>query len=151
MKPSPFIVITSLDKQEQDQSTRRLIRSHVMRGKNTRADRRARAEAKAAKINSSRAKPDFDSPPTSLSLSSSASEQDSCSDVSVSIPAIIPRKIAPELALERYAFEMKPYMVDLMYRGMSFLYVCVCQLVTHSIGTQTNELELRSNSELALL
>lgn len=71
-----------------------------MRGRNTRADRRARAEAQ------SQLRP-------GTAPVHSPHQQTILEEERIHIP----RKIASELALERYGFEMKPYMLNLIHDG----------------------------------
>ncbi|KAF5009788.1 hypothetical protein FDECE_4024 [Fusarium decemcellulare] len=97
-----WIVSTSIDKP--DPRTRRIIRSQAMRGRNTRADRQARARARSQRDEALfRRREDADAQQPALP---------------------IPRKIASELALDRYGFEMKPYMLDLMYQGFNTVKPC---------------------------
>ncbi|KAL2373783.1 hypothetical protein BDBG_02104 [Blastomyces gilchristii SLH14081] len=86
----PFIVSTTLDKP--DSKTRKLIRSHVMRGKNTRKSRRNRE-----------------------SLRNLESEDDD----ELACVLATPRMIASELSLFSYGVELKPYMLDLIYRAFT--------------------------------
>jgi hypothetical protein len=79
-----------------------------MRGRNTRADRRARADARSQ-------------PKPALASVESACQQRVIPDGE---RIHIPRKLAPELALDRYGFEMKPYMLSLMHQGIkSYIFV----------------------------
>lgn len=80
-----------------------------MRGRNTRADRRARAEAQ------------------SQSRPAEASDEGRWRAISDRDWTHIFRKIAPELALDRYGFEMKPYMLDLMHQGMESPFLVLYQ------------------------
>lgn len=90
-----WIVSTSLDKP--DPKTRRLIRSHVMRGKNTREDRKVRKQAKKRASGSD----------TSLESPNEDPEWVMTS----------PRKVASEISTFGYGFNMMPYMEELVYRG----------------------------------
>lgn len=72
-----------------------------MRGRNTRADRRARADARPQ-------------PKPTLASVESAYQQVGSDGERFHIP----QKLASELALDRYGFEMKPYMLDLMHKGI---------------------------------
>ena len=92
----PFIVTTSLDKP--DRQTRKLIRSHVMLGKNTSKIKRA-TEAKAM-----------------AAVAVSPSEQWASADAKEWV-LTTPRKVASELSLFDYRTEIKPYMFNLLFRG----------------------------------
>lgn len=100
----------------------RKIRSHAMRGRNTRADRLARAQGRvnaekclvrtmeADRTTSSVSVPCTDS--TAQPCNGQKPGKDSLSAMS------IPRKLAPELLLQRSELELKPYMLDLIYQGI---------------------------------
>lgn len=93
---NPFIITTSLDKP--DRQTRKLIRSHVMRGKNTRKIRRAReAELRSTAV----------VPPSEPWPTAGGKEW----------VLTTPRKVASELSLFNYMIEMKPYMLNLLFQG----------------------------------
>ncbi|KAF4466207.1 hypothetical protein FALBO_6944 [Fusarium albosuccineum] len=113
-----WIVSTSIDKP--DPRTRRIIRSKAMRGRNTRADRQAWARARSQR-----------------------DEALFCqrADAHAQQPALpIPRKIASELALDRYGFEMKPYMLDLMYQGFNTVKPCTYAVDMKLINESETEL-----------
>lgn len=90
----PFIVSTSLDKP--DAGTRKFIRSHVMRGKNTRKAKQDKAMIHGTQVQQKK-------PPK---------------NEDVYWLLLPPKKISSELALFGYVEEMKPYMLDLIYKGM---------------------------------
>jgi hypothetical protein len=94
-----WIVNTAPDKP--DQSTRKLIRRHVMRGKNTRAARRAKDPLQYSEwVTRAHGQPSLLGAEEGWVLST-------------------PRKIASELALFGFPIVLKPYMVELLYRGRS--------------------------------
>ncbi|EAW17781.1 uncharacterized protein NFIA_077140 [Aspergillus fischeri NRRL 181] len=108
----PFIITTSLDKP--DRQTRKLIRSHVMRGKNTCKIRRAReAESPAAAA----------VPPSERWSSASGKEW----------VLTTPRKVASELSLFNYMTEMKPYMFSLLFQALT-----VIKPAMHALETVTD-------------
>ncbi|KAH7151901.1 hypothetical protein B0J13DRAFT_251043 [Dactylonectria estremocensis] len=104
-----FIVSTSLDKP--DKETRKFIRSHVMRGKNTRKSKRTKELAKQPN-----------------DLVQDASENTTPQGLSergqhgrtqwILMP---PQKIASELRLFGYVEEMRPYMIDLIKRAFTII------------------------------
>ncbi|KAI5467777.1 hypothetical protein BGZ63DRAFT_35931 [Mariannaea sp. PMI_226] len=91
----PFIISTSL--QKPDAETRKFIRSHVMRGKNTRKSRRAKEPAQQQNV--------------SRTCSSEQQHENLCWTL------VQPRKIASEISLFDYVDDMKPYMLDLIYKA----------------------------------
>ncbi|KAM5342165.1 hypothetical protein ACJ41O_015196 [Fusarium nematophilum] len=114
-----FIVSTSLDKP--DPQIRRSIRSHVMRGRNTRADRRARAQAQAQ---AQAQREDAAAPVSSKASNEREHESLVCQRADGEWALPTPHKIASELSLARYPFEMKPYMLDLMYQAFTTVKPC---------------------------
>lgn len=102
-----FIVSTSLDKP--DKETRKFIRSHVMRGKNTRKSRRTKELVQhsdsVAQDNSQNAIIQ------GLQTEKSQHERKEWSLMS-------PRMIASEIQLYGYVEEIRPYMMDLIRKGM---------------------------------
>ena len=90
-----WIVSTSLDKP--DPTTRRLIRSHVMRGKNTREDRKQRRQVKKKA--------------SGFEIVLESPNDDPEWHITT------PRKIASEISTFGYGFEVQPYMEELVYRG----------------------------------
>jgi hypothetical protein len=109
-----FVVTTSSGKP--DKGTMRKIRSHAMRGRNTRADRLARARARKNPDTSLLHTMETDSsasrPSVQRTISREEAREDSLSTMS------IPRKLAPEVLLQRSETEMKPYMLELIYQGI---------------------------------
>ncbi|KAK2929264.1 Fungal transcription factor [Fusarium oxysporum f. sp. vasinfectum] len=115
-----FVVTTSSGKP--DKGTMRKIRSHAMRGRNTRVDRLARAQERMSPDKSLVHTMETDSSASSISVpcTDSTAEpyngqkpgKDNLSTMS------IPRKLAPELLLQRSEVEQKPYMLELIYQGI---------------------------------
>lgn len=102
----PFIVSTSLDKP--DGETRKFIRSHVMRGKNTRRSKRTKALAQRVEQPGDQWAP---------KEREQGEEQEVREDQEWILTT--PRKIASELSLFGYVTDIKPYMLDLIARGIS--------------------------------
>lgn len=98
----PFIISTTSEKPSA--STRKFIRSHVMRGKNTRSDVRARRRARLEE--------------SILSLHTAQEKSSEEEEVEWTLKS--PRNITSELFLYAYGYldDMKPYMIDLIQRGM---------------------------------
>lgn len=119
-----FIVSTSED--GPDPVTRRVIRSHAMLGRNTRADRRRRAWERGNNVATPTDVPSSDNPSSSSRLDlgrpsevdTSSFEETNMDERCVSALSI-QGKIAPELSLARYDFEMTPYMIRLLQQGQS--------------------------------
>lgn len=119
-----FIVSTSQD--GPDPVTRRIIRSHAMLGRNTRADRRRRVWERGNNGATSTHVPGSDNPisTSKLDLGRPSEVDIFCSETSHMddrhvLASSIQGKIAPELSLARYDFEMKPYMIRLLQQGQS--------------------------------
>ncbi|EWG55194.1 hypothetical protein FVEG_17470 [Fusarium verticillioides 7600] len=116
-----FVVTTSSGKP--DRGTMRRIRSHAMRGRNTRADRLARAQErmKPDKIQVHMIETDKIVTPISVPRTDSTEEprygqapgHDNQLTMSIS------RKLAPELLLQRSELDLKPYMLDLIYQAFT--------------------------------
>ncbi|EXM20640.1 hypothetical protein V3481_011988 [Fusarium oxysporum f. sp. vasinfectum] len=116
-----FVVTTSSGKP--DKGTMRKIRSHAMRGRNTRVDRLARAQERMSPDKSLVHTMETDSSASSISVpcTDSTAEpyngqkpgKDNLSTMS------IPRKLAPELLLQRSEVEQKPYMLELIYQAFT--------------------------------
>ncbi|KAH7161360.1 hypothetical protein EDB81DRAFT_784556 [Dactylonectria macrodidyma] len=107
--PGLFIVSTSLDKP--DKETRKFIRSHVMRGKNTRKSKRTKEVANQ-----------FDS------LVQDASEDTTSRGLldrgqhgATEWILMPPQKVASELRLYGFAEEMRPYMLDLIQKAFTIV------------------------------
>lgn len=110
-----FIVSTNLDKH--DSRTRKSIRSHVMRGKNTRQSRYMRLQL--------RQRQRTEQAQTDSSEQSQSEHEETFSPDAVMVrkePWVLssPRAIASELSLFAYEDEMQPYMLNLIKRGMLF-------------------------------
>jgi len=108
--PAPFIITTSLAKP--DPKTRKLIRSHVMRGKNAGRFRpKIHCEGLQEKppLVADKATGCM-SRPQRLLRNTAESE---------GWALITPRKIASELLLFGFSSDMQPYVLGLVYRGMS--------------------------------
>ncbi|CAJ0552262.1 Ff.00g062410.m01.CDS01 [Fusarium sp. VM40] len=123
---SSMIFIVSTSKDGPDPITRRVIRSHAMLGRNTRADRRRRAWERGNNTATSTDLPSSDSPSSSSRLDlGRSSEVDTSSfeetymDERHGSALSIQGKIAPELSLARYDFEMKPYMIRLLQQALT--------------------------------
>lgn len=97
---SVWIVNTTTGKP--DQSARELIRRHVMRGKNTRAAKRAKEPMQYSEW-----------------VIRAHGQHVGMLGAGEGWVLSAPRKIASELALFDFPIELKPYMVDLLYRGIS--------------------------------
>lgn len=110
MSKNIWVVSSSLDKP--DTATRKAIRSHVMRNKNTKQAQRSRKLARLMESD--------DSLWMNRRLSPDARE--ARGDIAEWIPKV-PRKIAIELALAEFPVEMTPHMLDLIYRGNGTLMV----------------------------
>lgn len=104
-KSPAWVVTTSLDKP--DQKTRRLIRSHVMRGKNTRASRRTRQSSKPHA---------GDGDGQLLLLLPSRKGQLLTGDPPWFITT--PRQVAYDVQMFGFEIELKPYMIDLLHKGI---------------------------------
>lgn len=104
----PFIVTTTLAGIKPDASSRRFIRSHVMRGKNRRSDnRRSPPAALGSWINGDQS-PDYQTPEPAYS---------SQSLVQIHSPAplrIYPQVTAIDMSSLPFAADMEPYMVELL-------------------------------------
>lgn len=94
-----WIVSTSLDKP--DEQTRRFIRSHVMRGKNTRVCRRSRRMV-GPKAYDRQDKP--------VERPGPAGDK--------AWVVTTPHRVASEIELFGLDIELRPYMLDLIHRGM---------------------------------
>lgn len=120
-----MIFIVSTSKDGPDPVTRRIIRSHAMLGRNTRADRRRRAREKDNNVATPTDVPSSDNPSSSrLDLGRPSEVDVPCFEARYMdehhVSALsIQGKIAPELSLARYDFEMKPYMIRLLKQGQS--------------------------------
>ncbi|KAH7230545.1 uncharacterized protein BKA55DRAFT_203937 [Fusarium redolens] len=113
-----FVVTTSSGKP--DKGTMRKIRSHAMRGRNTRADRLARARARMNPDTSLLHTMDTDSSASVQRTISTAETRKNQKHGKDNLSTMsIPRKLAPELLLQRSEIEMKPYMLELIYQGLS--------------------------------
>lgn len=117
-----FIVSTSQD--GPDPVTRRIIRSHAMLGRNTRADRRRRAWERGNNVVTPTNVPSSDTPSSSSRLDLGRPSEVDISFFEASymderhVSALsIQGKVAPELSLARFDFEMKPYMIRLLQQG----------------------------------
>jgi hypothetical protein len=109
---APFIVTTSLAKP--DAKTRKLIRSHVMRGKN------------AGKFKNSKDWPDSrdGAQPTAKRPSARPGAKTEIVHAERTEPEgwtlVTPRKIASEIALFGLGEDVQPYVLGLIYRGTSW-------------------------------
>jgi hypothetical protein len=121
--PAPFIITTSLAKP--DAKTRKLIRSHVMRGKN------------AGKFKNGKDWPDSREGAQPMEKRSSARPGTRTELVRAEgrepegWTLVTPRKIASEIALFGIGEDMQPYVLALIYRGacgLSFLVPPRCVL-----------------------
>ncbi|KAK7433157.1 hypothetical protein QQZ08_000088 [Neonectria magnoliae] len=104
----PFIVATSLEKP--DPETRKLIRSHVMRGKNTRKSKRTkelRQQGEPVALDDS------------LRCQGPRADGDHCEEQEWAL--VSPHKVASELSLFGYVDEMKPYMLNLIHRAFTIV------------------------------
>jgi hypothetical protein len=99
-----WIVSTSLD--QPDEATRRVMRSHVMRDKNTRDAKRQRKVARLMADDNSRW--------AARKLSRAALQAQG--DVAEWVPKSSGR-LAGELSLAGFDMELTPHMLDLIYRG----------------------------------
>ncbi|KAH7200483.1 hypothetical protein DER44DRAFT_888433 [Fusarium oxysporum] len=116
-----FVVTTSSGKP--DKGTMRKIRSHAMRGRNTRADRLARAQERMNPDKSLVHTMETDSSASSISVPCTDSTAEPCNGQKPGKDNLstmsIPRKLAPELLLQRSEVELKPYMLELMYQAFT--------------------------------
>lgn len=111
----PFIVTTSLDKT--DDVTRKLIRSHVMRGKNKGKPRPRKAQTRRPGETGETPDSAALTQPTSSEDKPSSTEEPELSCDNGAWKMTPPRKIASELSLFRYTMELNPSMRELIYRG----------------------------------
>ncbi|KAL5619956.1 hypothetical protein FOBRF1_003202 [Fusarium oxysporum] len=116
-----FVVTTSSGKP--DKGTMRKIRSHAMRGRNTRADRLARAQERMNPDKSLVHTMETDSSASSISVPCTDSTAEPCNGQKPGKDNLstmsIPRKLAPELLLQRSEVELKPYMLELAYQAFT--------------------------------
>ncbi|VUC33514.1 unnamed protein product [Clonostachys rosea] len=103
-----WIVSTSLD--QPDEATRKVMRSHVMRDKNTRDAKRQRKVARLMADDNSRW--------VARKLSRAALEAQG--DVAEWVPKSS-GKLAAELALAGFDMELTPHMLDLIYRAFTLI------------------------------
>ncbi|CAH0027301.1 unnamed protein product [Clonostachys rhizophaga] len=103
-----WIVSTSLD--QPDEATRRVMRSHVMRDKNTRDAKRQRKVARLMADDNSRW--------AARKLSRAALEAQG--DVAEWVPKSSGR-LAAELSLAGFGMELTPHMLDLIYRAFTLI------------------------------
>lgn len=128
-----FIISTSHDKP--DARTRRLIRSHAMRGRNTRADRRARKCVRGNEgIVATTNLPSFPHQhrfPLPDTQAATEAQDENRKKPNAELPnnILYYRKIASELSLDRYNFEIKPYMLRLMHRGKTDFILSILPLI----------------------
>ncbi|KAM5511525.1 hypothetical protein FOXYSP1_11625 [Fusarium oxysporum f. sp. phaseoli] len=116
-----FVVTTSSGKP--DKGTMRKIRSHAMRGRNTRADRLARAQERMKSDKSLVHTMETDSIASYISVLCTDSTAEPCNGQKPGKDNLstmsIPRKLAPELLLQRSEVELKPYMLELIYQAFT--------------------------------
>ena len=108
-----FIVSTSLAKP--DPTTRRFIRSHVMRGKNAGKFRNDRLKS------GSQTDPNRKSAVVQATYTPGAWHEANDAEVATTTgwTLITPHRIASELSLQGYGGEMQPYVLKLIHRGRS--------------------------------
>lgn len=115
-----FVITTSSGKPDRD--TMRKIRSHAMRGRNTRADRLARAQGRMNLDKYPVRTMEADRSISRISVPCTDSTAEPCNgqkpDKDHLSTTSIPRKLAPELLLQRSEIELKPYMLELIYQGI---------------------------------
>ncbi|KAG7411852.1 hypothetical protein Forpe1208_v008426 [Fusarium oxysporum f. sp. rapae] len=113
-----FVVTTSSGKP--DRGAMRKIRSHAMRGRNTRADRLARARERMNPDKNLLGRTETDSSASVQRATFMEEVPHSQKHSKDHLPAMsIPRKLAPELLLQRSELEMKPYMLELIYQAFT--------------------------------
>ncbi|TGJ84806.1 hypothetical protein E0Z10_g3966 [Xylaria hypoxylon] len=121
-----WIVNTTPDKP--DQSTRKLIRSHVMRGKNTRAARRAKEPIQYSEW-----------------VTHAHGQHVGMLGASEGWVPSTPRKVASELASFGFTIELKPYMVDLLYRAFTTIKPSAYTIETKIVDERPDDLFCFSN------
>ncbi|KAI1061465.1 hypothetical protein LB506_011896 [Fusarium annulatum] len=116
-----FVITTSSGKPDRD--TMRKIRSHAMRGRNTRADRLARAQGRMNPDKSLERTMETGRSASSISVPCTGSTAEPCNGQKPGKDNLstmnIPRKLAPELLLQRSELELKPYMLELIYQAFT--------------------------------
>ncbi|CVK98741.1 uncharacterized protein FMAN_08466 [Fusarium mangiferae] len=116
-----FVITTSSGKPDRD--TMRKIRSHAMRGRNTRADRLARAQGHTNPDKRLVRTMETDRTASSGLVHCTRSTAEPCNGQKPGKDHLstmsIPRKLAPELLLQRSELEIKPYMLELVYQAFT--------------------------------
>ncbi|KAF5253511.1 hypothetical protein FANTH_1582 [Fusarium anthophilum] len=150
-----FVVTTSSGKL--DRETMRKIRSHAMRGRNTRADRLARAQERMNPDKSSTHTMETDRSTSPVSLQNTASTAEPRNGQELSKDDLstmsIPRKLAPELLLQRSELELKPYMLELIHQAFATPKPCryaIDMKVAHECESQIFSLSDMNTHEVSL-
>ncbi|KAF5621705.1 uncharacterized protein FTJAE_11138 [Fusarium tjaetaba] len=150
-----FVVTTSAGKP--DRGTMRKIRSHAMRGRNTREDRLARAQERmnTDKGTSQIMYTDSTLSPPSVQMTNGTTQAHTREKTLTDQPSTmsIPRKLAPEILLQRSELELKPYMLELIHQAFTTSKPCryaIDMKVAHECESQIFSLSDMHMHEVSL-